>query len=160
MKKNFMLQAAKYGVVGIVNTLLTAVVIWLMMHGVFQTGKESNVSSMVIIISNLTGYIVGIMNSFFWNRKWTFQSKNHWGREFIKFVTVFLICYIPQLLLVNFLNIYTSVRIHIEPFVISHAYTCQLIGIVFYTSVNFLLNKFYTFKPKNEEMAQLKLKEI
>lgn len=130
------------------------------MHWVFQTGKINKVSSPIITISNLTGYIVGIINSFLWNRKWTFQSKNHWKGEFIKFVSVFLICYIPQLLLVNFLNIYTTIQFSIEPFVISHAYTCQLIGIVFYTSINFLLNKFYTFKQKEEKIAPLKLKEI
>jgi len=147
MKKDFWLQAIKYGIVGAINTLLTAVVIWIMMHVVFQAEKEENVSPYIITISNIIGYIVGLINSFIWNRKWTFQSKNHWGKEFIKFTTAFLICYIPQLFFVNFLNTCTNLRIDIAPLVISHAYTCQLLGIVFYTSLNFLLNKYYTFKP-------------
>ena len=147
MKKDFWLQAIKYGIVGIINTLLTAVVIWIMMHLVFQTGKEENVSSWVITISNITGFIVGLINSFVWNRKWTFHSQNRWISEFIKFVAAFLVCYIPQLFFVNFLNIYTNLQIDIAPLVISHAYACQLLGIVFYTSLNFLLNKYYTFKP-------------
>jgi len=147
MNKNFWLQAVKYGIVGVINTLLTAIVIWIMMHLVFQTGKEENVSSQVITISNITGYIVGLINSFIWNRKWTFQSKSHWGKEFIKFTFAFLICYIPQLFFVNLINTYTSFRLDIGPLAISHAYTCQLIGIVFYTSLNFLLNKYFTFKP-------------
>ena len=146
MKKNFWSQAIKYGIVGIINTLLTAITIWIMMRFVFQTGKMKSASPLVISVSNITGYIVGLINSFVWNRKWTFQSKNHWGREFIKFVTAFLICYIPQLFLVNFLNAYTTIMIDFEPLVISHDYTCQLIGIVFFTILNFLLNKYYTFK--------------
>jgi putative flippase GtrA len=148
MKKDFWLQATKYGIVGIMNTLLTAVTIWIMMHPVFQTGKEENVSPVVITVSNIIGYAVGLINSFVWNRKWTFQSKNHWGGDFIRFVAAFLICYIPQLLLVNVLNTYTRISVEIGPLAISHAYTCQLIGIVFYTALNFLLNKYYTFKPK------------
>jgi len=151
MNKNFLLQVTKYGIIGVINTLLTAIVIWIMMHWVFQTGKEENVSRTVISISNITGYIVGLINSFICNRKWTFHSNNHWGKEFIKFVIAFLICYIPQLFVVNLLNTYTNLRINIAPLTISHAYTCQLIGIVFYTSMNFLLNKYYTFRPVKDK---------
>lgn len=155
MKKRFWLQATKYGVVGIINTLLTALAIWIMMQWVFHTGKNENVSSLVITVSNTVGYIVGLINSFIWNRKWTFQSKNHWGRDFVKFTTAFLICFIPQLLLVNLLNTYIKgsnlpFAIGNFSFIISFAYICQLIGIVFYTILNFLLNKYYTFKQINE----------
>lgn len=148
MKKDFLLHTIKYGIVGAISTLLTAAIIWIMMHIVFNTEKEESVSRTVISISNIAGYIVGLINSFVWNRKWTFQSKNHWGKEFLKFTLSFLVCYIPQLFFVNFLNTsFTNLRIDIPPLSISHAYTCQLIGIVFYTSLNFLLNKYYTFKP-------------
>lgn len=155
MKNVFWLQAVKYGIVGAINTLLTAIIIWVMMYGVFQVGKEENVSPTIITLSNITGYLVGLINSFVWNRKWTFQSKNSWGKEFIKFTGAFLICYIPQLFLVNFLNTVIKggdIRFSIgnHPLEINHAYICQLIGIVFYTSMNFILNKFYTFKQVNK----------
>ena len=146
MMKNFWIQAIKYGIVGVVNTLLTAFVIWIMMRFVFQTGKMGHVPSIVITISNITGFAAGLINSFILNKLWTFKSKNNWKNEFIKFLKAFLICYIPQLLLVNLLNRYTYIPIDFKIFVISHAYTCQLIGIVFYTTINFLINKFYTFK--------------
>jgi putative flippase GtrA len=64
---------------------------------------------------------------------------------------VFILCYIPQLLLVNGLNHYAS----IPPFkfnlfnhsdMLTSAYICQLIGVVFYTILNFLCNKYYTFR--------------
>lgn len=147
MNRNFLLQATKYGIIGIINTLLTAVTIWIMMHWVFQSGKAENVSSPVMIISNIAGYIVGLVNSFVWNRTWTFHSKNRWGKEFIKFIIAFLLCYIPQALLVYLLNKHTGFRIDILHLTISHGYTCQLTGIVFYTALNFLLNKYYTFRP-------------
>jgi len=153
MNKRFWLQAIKYGIVGVMNTLLTAVTIWIVMRLAFQTGKTKTASPWIITFSNITGYVVGLINSFIWNRKWTFQSKNHWGKEFVKFSAAFLICYIPQLILVNFLNTYTHFRADVAPVAISHAYICQLIGIVFYTLLNFLLNKFYTFKQANQETA-------
>jgi putative flippase GtrA len=62
-----------------------------------------------------------------------------------------LICFIPQLLLVNFLNTHINgTDFHFiignQPLVVNFAYICQLIGIVFYTSLNFLCNKYYTFR--------------
>jgi len=146
MKKNFFIQVIKYGIVGVINTLLTAIVIWVMMNIVFKAGKMDNVPPLILSISNFTGFTAGLINSFVWNRKWTFKSKNSWKREFIKFVTAFLICYIPQLFFVNFLNVYTNLMIDLKPLTINHADTCQLLGIVFYTSMNFFINKFYTFK--------------
>lgn len=154
MKKTFLIHAVKYGIVGVFNVLLTAVVIGVMMYWVFQAGKTENVSPAVITISNITGFIAGLLNSFFWNRKWTFQSKNRWEKEFVKFFSAFLICYIPQVFLVNFLNTTLSgpgflFVIGNYTMNISIAYICQLIGIAFYTSINFLLNKYYTFRQSD-----------
>jgi len=151
MNKNFWVQAIKYGIIGVMNTLLALITMWVMMYLVFKAGKTENVSPMILSVSNITGNIVGLINSFIWNRIWTFKSKNHWGKEFIKFVIAFLICFIPQLLLVNFLNKFSGpdfpFTVWNHSFLITYSYICQLIGIVFYTSLNFLLNKFYTFKP-------------
>ena len=151
MKKIFWIQAFKYGIVGVANTLLTAITIWIMMHILHPSEKEEPVSSFVITISNTAGFVVGVINSFIWNRLWTFKSKKKWKRDFIRFIIAFLICFIPQLLLVNFLNTHingSDLRFIFgkQSFVISFAYICQLIGIVFYTSLNFLCNKYYTFK--------------
>ncbi|GHT76214.1 hypothetical protein AGMMS50262_13790 [Bacteroidia bacterium] len=136
MAKKFIIQAFKYGIVGIVNTLLTAVVIWLMLHWVFNLQSGQTASSTAASVSNVVGYVVGLINSFVWNRRWTFGSQKNWKADFLRFIAAFLICYIPQLLLVMLLNAYSGIP----------AYICQLIGIVFYTGFNFLCNKYYTFK--------------
>jgi len=155
MKKDFWIQAFKYGIVGVMNTLLALITFWIMMYGVFHSKKDENVSDTVSIVSNVVGYAVGFINSFFFNRKWTFKSKNHWGKEFIKFFGAFLICYIPQLILVFLLNKYTTgtnlqFALGKHSFIITYSYICQLIGIVFYTTLNFLLNKYYTFKQTSK----------
>jgi putative flippase GtrA len=139
MNRKFIVQAFRYGIVGVMNTLLTAVIIWLMMRIVFHVKGGQDASSTAVSVSNITGYIAGLINSFVWNRRWTFQSRKHWRTDFLKFILAFLICYIPQLLLVMLLNSYVAGL---------SAYICQIIGIVFYTALNFLCNKYYTFNEK------------
>lgn len=119
-------QAIKYGIVGLGNTLITAGVIWVMM-------KLLGCSD---ITSNVTGYVAGVLNSFVWNKQWTFQSSAGWTSSAIRFGVVFGICYLLQLGVLMVLN----KHLPIDP------YYNQLIAMVFYTAINFIMNKLYTFK--------------
>lgn len=120
-------QAIKYGIVGIGNTLITMAVIWVMMK-LFGCREG---------LSNLTGYVAGLLNSFLWNKQWTFKgSSSGWRRSAVRFAVAFGVCYLLQYGLVVWLN----ARLPID-----HYYN-HLIGMVFYTVLNFVLNKFYTFK--------------
>ena len=120
-------QAVKYGVVGLSKTLITMIVIWVMMKGL---GCQEG-------LSNLTGYVAGLLNSFIWNKKWTFKgSSTGWFRGAFRFMVAFGVCYALQYGLVLVLN---------ERLTIDHYYN-HLIGMLFYTAINFLANKFYTFK--------------
>jgi len=120
------IQFIKFGIVGISNTLLTALTIWILL-------KLLHCSDYV---SNLIGYIVGLLNSFIWNRKWTFESKTKVSATLFKFILTFAICYLLQLG-----NLYLLLHFtHID------SYICQLLSIVVYTIINFILNKNYTFK--------------
>ena len=107
-------QAIKYGIVGVSNTVITAVVIWIMM-------KLFGCSD---VVSNMVGYVAGVLNSFIWNKQWTFLSSAGWIGSAVRFGVVYV------------LNPYLS----IDP------YYNQLIAMAFYTVINFIMNKFYTFK--------------
>jgi putative flippase GtrA len=122
-------QAIKYGLVGVGNTLLTLLIIWLMM-------KKLSCSDLV---SNVVGYAVGVVNSFFWNKQWTFKSSDDWGRSALRFGLVFGICYLLQLGFLLCLN-------KVSPIV--DTYYNQVIAMVFYTGINFLMNKYFTFKEQ------------
>lgn len=119
-------QFLKFGIVGISNTLLTAGVIWLLL-------KTMNYSD---YLANIIGYVVGLINSFLWNRKWTFESKTRVSDTIYKFIGIFAICYLFQLgnlyVLLHFTNV--------DP------YLSQLLSIGVYTILNFGMNKYYTFK--------------
>ncbi len=120
------IQFFKFGVVGVINTLITALVIWILLK-VFHFSDY---------FSNIVGYIAGLINSFIWNRKWTFAGNHKIKDTVFKFIITFAISYLLQLgnlyLLLNYTNI--------------DAYFCQLLSVVVYTIANFVLNKFYTFK--------------
>ena len=119
-------QAIKYGIVGVGNTVITAVVIWIMM-------KLLGCSD---IVSNIVGYAAGVLNSFIWNKQWTFHSDAGWMSSAVRFGVVFGICYLMQLGLLMYLN----ANLSIDP------YYNQLLAMAFYTVINFVMNKFYTFK--------------
>ena len=119
-------QAIRYGVVGVSNTLITAVVIWVMM-------KMAGCSD---VLSNITGYAAGVLNSFVLNKKWTFKSAIGWTRGAVRFGVVFGICYLMQLGLLLYLNKHLTID----------SYFNQLLAMAFYTVINFIMNKYYTFK--------------
>ena len=119
-------QAIRYSLVGVGNTLITAAVIWVMM-------KVFGVSD---VVSNITGYAVGLINSFVWNKQWTFNSSASWRSSALRFGIVFAVCYLLQLGLLLYLNATLTID----------SYYNQLIAMAFYTVANFIMNKFYTFK--------------
>ena len=151
MKKNTIYQLLKYGTVGVMNTVLTAVVIWAILKFGFGVVSEEKATSEQMAVSNFIGFVVGLINSFIFNRNWTFKSKSDWKTGFLKFFLAFGVCYILQLGLILVLNEYVSIpALEFNAFGVNYfvtsSYICQLIGIVFYTGLNFIFNKYYTFK--------------
>jgi putative flippase GtrA len=123
-------QAIKYGIVGLSNTLLSLFVIWVMMK-VFGYSD---------VVSNIAGYVAGYLNSFIWNKKWTFKSSDTWQGSVVRFTLVFGICFFLQLQILLYLNAHLNID----------AYYNQIAAMLFYTVLNFLLNKYFTFKKQQE----------
>ncbi|HEX2927263.1 MAG TPA: GtrA family protein [Ruminiclostridium sp.] len=120
-------QMVKYGLVGVVNTVITMIILFLL----------QNVFGVSYKIANGAGYVAGFINSFVLNKFWTFKgNQKSTFSQFIRFALVFAVCYAIQLGLVVLL----VEKVHIGKNI------SQLIGMVFYTLVSFLLNKLFTFK--------------
>lgn len=64
MSPRALVQPLRFGVVGIVNTVLDLAVFWLL----------AGVLSTPILIANTLSYSVGALNSFALNRVWTFRG--------------------------------------------------------------------------------------
>ncbi len=118
----------KYIAVGIINTLISLFTIMLCMY-VFKIAYD---------ISNLIGYIVGLINSFIWNKLWVFKKRG--TRQIVKemslFLGVFLICYLIQFL---------CLKLFVEK-LNWNEYLSQITAMVIYTVPGYLLNRFLTFK--------------
>jgi putative flippase GtrA len=90
------------------------------------------------IVSNIAGYAAGFLNSFIWNKQWTFRSPDAWLGSALRFGFVFGFCYLLQLGLLVYLDSHLS----------TDPYYNQVIAMIFYTVVNFLMNKYFTFKEQ------------
>ena len=137
-------QAVKFGIVGVINTLLTLVIIWLMT-------KKAGCSE---AFSNFAGYFVGLINSFFLNHKWTFASKRTILGGAVRFVLVFAVCFLLQFGVLLYLNgtcpdnppLYTFFMPVLSVFKIDPLFYIQMISMVVYMVLNFFVNKYYTFR--------------
>lgn len=134
-----LIQFAKYGIVGVMNTMLTLLVIFLC-KSVFGVNEY---------VSNAIGYAVGLVNSFLWNRRWVFAASGHLSRHAVHFLLGFFICYGIQLLVVWLINRswFGSMEYRLMAgWVISGYGIATLIGNCCYTLCNFVYNRLVTFK--------------
>lgn len=132
------LQFAKYAIVGVMNTLLTLIVIFVC----------KSVFGVNVYVSNAIGYIAGVINSFIWNRNWVFRSNGAFSRQAIHFIIGFLVCYAIQFVVVWSLNqfVLSDIEIHVAFITLSGYGIATLIGNVCYTLCNFIYNRLITFK--------------
>lgn len=139
------LQLFKYAVVGVMNTLLTLIIIFIC----------KSLLDINPYVSNAIGYVCGLINSFLWNRAWVFHAKNgKMHRQAVYFLVGFLLCYGIQLLVVWSLNksSFGDIEILILGFTLSGYGLATLIGNVVYTLCNFVYNKVVAFKIKYEHV--------
>ncbi len=115
----------RYAVVGIFNTALGYGVILVAFHAL----------GFPYLWANVAGYAFGLVNTFFWQKRWVFESRNQYRKEILPFLTVFAAGFLLNLLVVFLLGEKTSL----------HKNLCQLMGIAVYTATNFLGNKLWTF---------------
>ena len=117
-----LLEFIRYNLVGIVNTIVGFSIIFsLMFLGVTP------------VISNLIGYIIGSILSFYLNSRYTFRAKPT-KRDAIGFFTILFFSYCLNLLTLKWL------------LDIINPYLAQFFSAVVYTVSSFLLVKFTVFR--------------
>ena len=127
-KKVELMRFVRFCAVGVLNTAVTFVV--------FTVLRKFDVN---IYLSNVLSYVAGVINSFFWNKKWVYRSKEgRWWKEAALFLLFFGVCYAVQLLVFRAL-----LKIFPE-------WLTQLCGMGVYSVSNFLLNRLFTFNEKKD----------
>ncbi len=119
-------QLLRFIIVGILNTIIGLSVIYLFIYLGFNN-----------YTSNFFGYMVGLSISFVLNKYYVFNaqySNQIFYKQFTKFILIFIIAYS-----VNIIVLFVALNYMIS-------YTAQFIAMVAYTLINFILNKYITFK--------------
>jgi len=120
-------QFIKYNLVGIINTIVGFSIIFsLMFFGLSP------------VISNLIGYAIGSVLSFYLNSRYTFNARQSTPLQVIYFFLVLLLSY-----LLNLFTLFLLLDV-INP------YIAQLFSAIVYTSSSFLLMKLFVFKENIE----------
>lgn len=142
--RNTSIQLLKYGVIGVMNTLITLVVFYLL-----NTKLEVPYGA-----SNIVAYVMGMINSFLWNRNWVFKTGANVKREALLFGCGFMLCWLLQgivswvlLEALEMKNLDNDI-IPFFPMEKAGQNIVMVIAMVVYTIANYAYNRFVTFKQK------------
>lgn len=125
-----LLQFIKFGIVGFLNTIISYVIYALLTYlGVYY------------VISNIIGFIASVLNSFFWNNRYVFKKSDDEKRNpWWTLVKTFLAYSSTGLVLANVLLVLFVDKLEISK------YIAPTIILVVTIPLNFLINKFWSFK--------------
>ncbi len=125
----WMRQAVKFGLVGVINTGVDLGLYWVLTRLVFTSPDLS-------VVAKAISYTAGVINSYFWNRNFTFHSKNKTLGGFILFFSINLVAIgINSGVMWLGLN-----RLHVSELI------SLLMATAFTMVWNFLTSKFIVFK--------------
>ncbi|HDR7713750.1 GtrA family protein [Bacillus cereus] len=118
----------KFSLIGILNTFITMIsYIALVKVGINY------------LTANCFAYLIGVINSYYWNKNWIFEFKNKEISLFLKFLIVNII-----VLTFNTINLFILVdKLFINKFI------SQLVSISVGMIMNFFLHKLWTFNKQN-----------
>lgn len=123
-------RVVRFMMIGSLNALITALVIWLLMDGLACN----------YLWSNGAGYAAALVNNFFWSKYWIFSSgEGRFWREVPLFLIAFACAYGTQFL---------SLLLMVEGMGWNE-YLAQFLGLFVYGAVNFVMNRKLTFRSVN-----------
>ncbi len=136
-------QLAKYGLVGISNTLLDFSVLNLLSYA-FHIYSGSS-----LILINVFSFLAANINSYFWNKYWTFQSQSKKvAGEFLRFLIVSIIGFLLNSIILWFFTTIMEPSLGLSPQIWENI--AKLIATGGYIIWNFIGYKLIVFKGNTE----------
>ena len=124
-----LLKLVKFGITGMLNTIIDFAVYTLLVS-VFSAG---------LYFSQVISYCAGTLNSYIINRKWTFSTKNgFFSGELVRFLLL-NIC----MMFLGMAIIYLGTQV-----LMLHALVAKLLSVCMVLIVNFLISNFWVFRSK------------
>lgn len=115
----------RYIIIGVINTLFGFGLIFILIY-----------LGLVAEISNLIGYAISFLLSFYLNKKFNFQSRGNTKKELLKFISAMLIAYVANLIVMSTTYRLCGLNVYIS----------QIAGGVVYVLCGFSLSKAWVFK--------------
>lgn len=128
-KKNLLntaIEFIKFGIVGVSNTLISLCIYYILVY-----------FNMNYIIANTSGFIISVLNAYYWNNKYVF-NKTTKGilqpliKTFASYGVTFVLSTVLLVIMVDCLNISQIIA--------------PILNLIITIPLNFLLNKFWAFK--------------
>lgn len=123
----------KFLLVGLLNTLLSAILMFLL-------------EGLGYWISTAIAYIAGAVLSFFLNRKFTFNSQEKAMKSAVKFAVNILLCYVIAYSLAQPFAGFILSKTEISA--IWQERIAKILGMGIYTVINYFGQRFFAFKGK------------
>ena len=129
MKKS-LLQFIKFGIVGASNTVIS-----------YVTYLVCVTLGMHYLLASLLGFVLSVINSFFWNNRYVFKKQEGSKRSLVKAFCKTFLSYAGTGLVLNSILLYVQVDVlgwseQLAP----------LLNLIVTIPLNFLLNKLWAFK--------------
>lgn len=121
----------RFIVIGTMNALIMALVVWLMMREMSFEGDY--------MVANVTAYVIAQIHNFIWCKYWIFpveKRKNNVWKQILFFCSAFGVAYTAQFLFLVLL---------VEGLDVNE-YLAQFLGLFIYGTANFIANKKITFQ--------------
>ena len=126
------MQFIKFGVVGVSNTFVSyfTYVLMCMMGFNFHIG-------------NLAGFVIGVLNSFYWNNRYVFKIEENESRTWWKALAKTFVSYgFSGLVVTEILLIFWIDVIGVS------SYVAPILNLFITVPLNFMLNKLWAFKKE------------
>lgn len=120
-------QFTKFGLVGVLNNAIYLAVYYAFVF----------INPALYIVGNTVGFVVSVLNSYYWNNKYVFQKSEQGHlktllKTFMAYGSTFVLGTILLFVMVEILGI--------------SKYLAPIINLIITIPLNFLINKFWAFK--------------
>lgn len=141
----------KFLFVGGLNTILgySIYLTVLLSFGINLRQSIGQDKMFVIILANILSTVIGVINSYFWNKYFTFESKEKTVTEKIKFIGVYAVATGFDTGLKALLNNYTNLN----------QYLIAALGILVVIIISYSGQRFFVFRKAVAENERVKTEE-
>lgn len=125
-------QFIKFGIVGLSNTLIS-----------YGTYAGLTFLGVPYILSSVIAFFISVLNSFYWNNKYVFKQGNGEKRNMWAALIKTFAAYAGTGFVLNNILLYIGVEyLHFSKYIV------PIFTLVITVPINFLVNKFWSFRSK------------